>query len=156
MEKTDVPIHNSPSSNQTADSFRGFEQAFKAAQDQRKQALKVEACEHREEQIKEMIAGRITDATWDEIVGQAQKAATQGAKQFLLLRFPSDLCTDDARAINNPPNSTWPQTLQGEAADVYTRWQTSLRPHGFSLSAQVLGFPGGKPGDVGLFLQWGE
>jgi hypothetical protein len=83
-------------------------------------------------------------------------ASERGEKQYLLLRFPSDVCTDDARAINNPPNPEWPQTLQGEAADIYQRWHTALRPHGFDLFAQVLDFPGGKPGDVGLFLKWGE
>ncbi len=89
-------------------------------------------------------------------MAQAAKAAEHGEKQYLLLRFPSDVCTDDSRAINNPPNPAWPQTLRGEAADIYNRWHTALRPLGFDLSAQVLDFPGGKPGDVGLFLRWGE
>ena len=52
-----------------------------------------------------MIEGEITDVAWTELVDQARKAAGRGEKQYLLLRFPSELCTDDARAINNPPNS---------------------------------------------------
>lgn len=103
-----------------------------------------------------MMKTKISDADWDSLVRKAQHAAEHGEKQFLLLRFPSDLCTDDSRAINNPPNDTWPQTLRGEAAEVYQRWEATLRPHGFNLSAQVLNFPEGKPGDVGLFLRWGE
>jgi hypothetical protein len=155
MKKTSVLVHEPPVTDQSADSFRKYEQAFKDAQDRSKRDLKTEAAEHRQEQVKEMIQGEITDAAWADLVGQARKAAERGEKQYLLLRFPSELCSDDARAINNPPNPTWPQTLRGEAADIYKRWHSTLRPHGFNLSAQVLDFPGGKPGDVGLLLRWG-
>jgi hypothetical protein len=33
-----------------------------------------------------------------------------------------------------------------------------LKPNGFRLAARVrvLDYPGGMPGDVGLFLHWGE
>ncbi len=147
---------NHPPPTNLRSSFRGCERAFKDAQDQSKRDLKIEAAEHRQEHVKEMIESEITDAAWAELVDQARKAAGHGEKQHLLLRFPSELCTDDARAINNPPNPTWPQTLRGEAADIYERWHSALRPHGFNLSAQVLDFPGGKPGDVGLFLRWDE
>jgi hypothetical protein len=156
MGNTEMLVHEPPTIDQSAESFRGFEQAFKDAQNRQTEDLKIEAMERRQALVKEMIAGKITDATWNELVEHAQKAAAHGEKEFLMLRFPSDLCTDDSRAINNPPNSTWPQTLRGEAADIYERWRTSLRPHGFDLSAQVLDFPGGKPGEVGLFLRWGS
>jgi hypothetical protein len=153
------PVHDEskPSADiRSAESFRGFEQAFKDAQTQKQQDLKHEAAEHRKDQVDEMMAGKITDATWDELIDHARKAAEHGEKEYLLLRFPSDLCTDDSRAINNPPNPAWPETLRGEAADIYARWDAALRPYGFNLSAQVLDFPDGKPGDVGLFLRWGE
>ena len=156
MEMAPVPLHEPVADDKSANAFRGYERAFKNAQDQRKRDLTVEISEHREAQVKAMIAGKITDAVWDELVGEARKASERGEKQYLMLRFPSDLCTDDSRAINNPPNPTWPQTLRGEAAEVYERWDSTLRPHGFGLSAQVLDFPGGEPGDVGLFLRWGE
>jgi hypothetical protein len=84
----------------------------------------------------------------------ARIAAERGAKEYMLLRIPAELCVDDTRAINNPPNDAWPDTLRGETADIYRRWDTVLRPHGFHIAAQVLTFPGGKPGDVGLFLRW--
>jgi hypothetical protein len=153
------PVHDQskPSADvQSAEAFRGFEQAFKDAQTQKMQDLKTEAVEHRHELVEAMIKTKIGDADWRDLVHKAQKAAEHGDKQYLLLRFPSDLCTDDARAINNPPNDTWPETLRGEAAEIYQRWNATLRPHGFNLSAQVLDFPDGKPGDVGLFLRWGE
>lgn len=141
---------------ESAEAFRGAERAFKDAQAQMKRDLEAEAAAYRHHLVEEMAVKKISDADWDNLMREAQKAAAHGEKQFLLLRFPSDLCSDDSRAINNPPNDTWPDTLRGEAADVYRRWNETLRPHGFNISAQVLDFPGGKPGDVGLFLRWGE
>jgi hypothetical protein len=41
------------------------------------------------------------------------------------------------------------RTLRGEA-------EHDLKPCGFHLSARVLDFPDGMPGDIGLFLGWGE
>jgi len=89
------------------------------------------------------------------LVQGAREAAEHGEKRLLLLRFPNELCSDGGRAINvSEPN--WPSTLRGEAAEVFLRWERDLKPRGFHLSAQVLEFPGGKPGDIGLFLVWGE
>ena len=138
----------------SADLFRRYDQAFEAAQDQKKADLKAAASAHRQEQVDALLGRRISDDEWATLMAQARKAAEHGEKEFLLLRFPSDLCTDDSRAINNPPNDTWPETLRGEAADIYQRWDTLLRPHGFHISARVLTFPDGIPGDVGLFLSW--
>jgi hypothetical protein len=73
----------------------------------------------------------------------------------MLLRFPSQLCSDGGRAIN-VTEPDWPATLRGEAAEIYLRWERHLKPHGFHLTARVLEFPGGMPGDIGLFLSWGQ
>ena len=73
----------------------------------------------------------------------------------MLLRFPSQLSSDGGRAIN-VMEPRWPGTLRGEAAEIYLRWERDLKPHGFHLTARVLDFPGGIPGDIGLFLVWGE
>jgi hypothetical protein len=87
-------VHDSPSTDPSADSFRGLEKAFKDSRVHRKQDLTIEAEEHRQEQVKGMIAGEITDAAWDELVDQARKAAERGEQQYLFLCFSSDLCTD--------------------------------------------------------------
>ena len=71
----------------------------------------------------------------------------------MLLRFPSLLCSDGGRAVNMA-ETDWPESLQGEAAELYLRWARDLKPHGFPLHARVLDFPGGMPGDIGLFLTW--
>jgi hypothetical protein len=88
-------------------------------------------------------------------VHQAREAAEHGAKEFALLRFPSRLCSDGGRAIN-VAEADWPSTLRGEAAELYLRWTRDLKPHGFSFTARVLDFPGGQPGDIGVFLIWGQ
>jgi CBS domain-containing protein len=105
--------------------------------------------------VKELIDRHIVDDSWQGILHSAREAAEHGAKEFMLLRFPHELCSDGGRAIN-APEPGWPGTLNGEAAEVYLRWERDLRPHGFHLAARMIDFPGGFPGDIGLFLIWGE
>jgi hypothetical protein len=140
----------------SADAFRDLAITFKDAQVQH--AADIEAADvfRRRERVKALIDQHIDDTKWRELLHQARHVAERGEKEYLLLRFPSELCTDGARAINNPPNLDWPRTLQGEAMELYTRWCDQLSPRGFYLVARVLDFPAGKPGDVGLFLFWGE
>jgi CBS domain-containing protein len=105
--------------------------------------------------VKNLIDHHVTDEIWQDILKRMRYAAEHGEKEFMLLRFPSDLCSDGGRAVN-APEPEWPSTLRGEAAELYLRWERDLKPHGFHLTARVLDFPGGFPGDLGLFLTWGE
>jgi hypothetical protein len=83
--------------------------------------------------------------------------------------FPSDFCSDDGRAIINAgappivkPDKTaqkptvplWIETLPKGMRAVYEYWKQFMEPGGFHLSARVINFPGGMPGDVGLFFSW--
>jgi len=140
----------------SADAFRDLVTAFNEAQMHRAEDVESGAVVQRRERVKTLIDQHIDDTKWRELLHQARQVAERGEKEYLLLRFPSALCTDDARAINNPPNPDWPKTLQGEAMELYARWRDQLSHRGFHLAARVLDFPGGKPGDVGLFLFWGE
>lgn len=80
-------------------------------------------------------------------------AAECGEREALALRFPSDYCTDGERTINSfEPN--WSDTLTGFARRAYEFWQQELEPQGYRLRAQIMDFPGGMPGDVGIFLRW--
>ncbi len=45
-------------------------------------------------------------------------------------------------------------TLTGFAKRAYEFWQKELEPQGYKLRAQIMDFPGGMPGDVGIFLRW--
>lgn len=80
-------------------------------------------------------------------------AAERGETHLQVFTFPSELCTDGGRAINNgDPN--WPETLVGYAKRAYDFYKAELQPQGYRLRAEILNFPGGMPGDVGVTLAW--
>ena len=82
-----------------------------------------------------------------------RRAAEQGHRQLLALTFPASYCNDQGRRINNM-EPDWPQSLEGFAKKAYEYFMTELKPLGFKLSAQILDYPGGMPGTVGLYLSW--
>lgn len=82
-----------------------------------------------------------------------RRAAERGEQQILVLQFPSDWCSDRGRAINNF-DTNWPDTLTGFAKRAYDYYVKELQPAGYGVRAEVLNFPGGMPGDVGLYLTW--
>jgi hypothetical protein len=82
-----------------------------------------------------------------------KSAAERGEREIMALRFPSAYCTDGGRAINNY-ETNWPETLTGFAKRAFEFWQKELEPKGYKVRAQILDFPGGVPGDVGIFLSW--
>ena len=110
----------------------------------------------------EIESERVTRCTTDHLTGpdrpllldKMRKAAEGGEKQCQLLAFPSDACTDRGRRISSR-QPDWSATLQGKASDIYKFWNEDLRPQGFGLVAEVISFPGGMPGDIGLTVRWG-
>ena len=82
-----------------------------------------------------------------------ENAVRNGKFEAMVYSFPSDLCTDSGRAINSG-DKDWPQTLQGKAKEFFERYQRFGKPQGYKLKAMIINFPGGVPGDVGLFLNW--
>jgi hypothetical protein len=83
-----------------------------------------------------------------------QRAAANGLTEVQVLRFPNKLCTDGGRAINNQEPG-WENTLTGVPKEIYHFWQRQLRPKGYRLRFQIVDFPKGMPGDVGITLSWG-
>jgi hypothetical protein len=81
------------------------------------------------------------------------RAADQGQTEVQVYRFPNELCTDQGRAINNF-EAGWEKTLTARPKLAYEFWHDRLRPLGFGLKAEVLEYPGGMPGDIGLSLTW--
>jgi hypothetical protein len=69
-------------------------------------------------------------------------------------RFPNQLCTDKGRAINQQEPG-WEKTLTGVPKEIYQLWDKYFRPRGYKLRVQIVDFPGGMPGDVGMTLSWG-
>lgn len=135
--------------------FRGLVAGHEHRMAERRAEAGRREAQRRRERIRQLIDIHATDELWRATLHRAREAAERGEKEFLLLRFPSGLCTDGGRAIN-APLPDWPKTLRGEAAEIYLRWERELKSRGFHLAARVLDFPGGKPGDIGLFLVWGE
>ncbi len=82
-----------------------------------------------------------------------RRAVERGEKEVMVLRFPSDWCTDGGRAINNA-EPEWPATLEGYAKRAYDFFLSELEPLGYRMHAMILNFPGGMPGDVGIFVRW--
>jgi hypothetical protein len=95
----------------------------------------------------------VSDAQWSEMLDKAKLAARSGEQEFMMLRFPSDLCSDGGRKIDVAEEG-WEGTLRGETADLYSRWRTELKPRGFRLSARIVSYEDGIIGDIGLFLTW--
>lgn len=136
-----------------ADNFRHLVEDFHSGETQHQEQTRRAAAQHRRQQAKDLINAHMFDESWRSMLHRAREAAENGQTEYLLLRFPGELCTDGGRAINvAEPN--WPATLRGEPAEIYLRWERELKRQGFSLSARVLEYPGGKPGDIGLFLVW--
>ncbi|MGE0259346.1 MAG: CBS domain-containing protein [Alphaproteobacteria bacterium] len=133
--------------------FQSLMTGFERHRTEAAEAARHAAVAQRQEQVKQLIDEHVRDENWNKMLHDAREAAERGDKESLLLRFPSDLCADRGRAINSALPD-WPSTLRGEAAEIYLRWERELRPRGFHLAARVLDFPGGMPGDIGLFLGW--
>lgn len=89
----------------------------------------------------------------ERVMAVVKHAAEAGEREVLVLRFPSSFCNDHGRAINNF-DPEWPGSLEGFAKRGYTWFKENLEPLGFKLRAQILNYPDGMPGEVGIFLRW--
>jgi hypothetical protein len=83
-----------------------------------------------------------------------QRAVNNGLTEVQVYRFPNVMCTDHGRAINQL-EAGWETTLTGIPKEIYQLWQTHLQPRGYRIRYQIVDFPGGMPGDVGVTLAWG-
>ena len=116
------------------------------------------AVERAEKAKKEMIDKLMQpiDITPERIQGflnRVKAAAVRGDTELMVIRFPSELCTDHARALNMAEPG-WPDTLVGVPRQFYEVWKEKLEPAGFRLKAMIIEWPNGFPGDVGLYVAW--
>jgi CBS domain-containing protein len=140
-------------SDVTAQDFRALVKKHESEEQQRDAEGRRLAREIREQRVKKLAERRLSEGRWRELLESARQSAASGTKEFMLICFPSQLCTDGGRAIN-APDPAWPSTLRGEPADIFARWRDELKPRGFQLAAQIISFPEGMPGDAALFLIW--
>ena len=113
----------------------------------------------------------MTDEIIQSGLDRIKGAFERGETELMIAAFPSDFCTDGGRAIINagaPPinkpsrtepaarsdEPEWLATLPAGVRHVYDFWKQNLRPGGFGFGARVINYPGGMPGDVGLFFTW--
>jgi hypothetical protein len=82
-----------------------------------------------------------------------ERAVANGLTEVQVYRFPNALCTDHGRAINQQEPG-WETTLTGLPKEMYEFWDRQLRPLGYKLKVQIVDFPEGIPGDVGITLKW--
>ena len=102
---------------------------------------------------KEFMQREIRPDAKQRLSGVVRAAAERGEREIMTFRFNSEWTTDRGRAINNF-DPDWPQTLTGFARRAYDYYEAELRPLGYRVRAQILDYPNGVPGDVGLFLSW--
>lgn len=115
---------------------------------------------------------QLTDDRISSVQQRIRNAFERGESELMFAAFPSAFCTDGGRAIINagaPPinkpskaeaarlrdaDPEWLATLPRGARPVYEYWKSVMRPAGFQLTVRIINFPGGKPGDVGMFFSW--
>jgi len=82
-----------------------------------------------------------------------QRAVRNGLSEVQVYRFPNVLCTDRGRAINQMEPG-WENTLTGIPKEIFQLWSDYLKPRGYRISYQIIDFPGGVPGDIGITISW--
>jgi hypothetical protein len=114
---------------------------------------------------------QLTEEVIHSGLDRIRRAFERGETELMIASFPSSFCTDGGRAIINagappinkptqeelaarPDEPEWLATLPAGVHQVYDYWKTSLKPGGFAFSARIINYPGGQPGDVGLFFAW--
>ena len=93
----------------------------------------------------------------DEAIARGVKIIERAMKNRMtevqIYRFPNQLCTDRGRAINQLEPG-WEKTLTGVPKEIYQLWDKYFRARGYKLRVQIIDFPGGMPGDIGMTLSW--
>jgi CBS domain-containing protein len=138
----------------SANALRALVEDFERQQISHRSEQSHDLLERRRQEAMQIIAAELSEDKWAHFLRDARAAARRGETEYLLVRFPCEVCTDHGRAIN-APDPSWPETLRGLPARIFLRWKDELRPRGFVLHARVMEFIGGMPGDIGLFLAWG-
>jgi hypothetical protein len=119
--------------------------------------LEQKAKSAQQKQLAEFTADFLQEHVTEDEIAMVRRlvmnAVQDGKMEAMVYSFPSDLCTDSGRAINNG-EPHWPETLQGKAKEFYERYLQFGKPQGYKLKAMVINFPGGIPGDIGFFLNW--
>jgi hypothetical protein len=114
---------------------------------------------------------QLTDEIIQSGLDRIKRVFERGETELMIASFPCDFCTDGGRAVINagvPPinkpskeeaarqaeHPDWLLTMPAGVRKVYEYWRQNLKPGGFGFAARVVSYPGGKPGNIGLFFTW--
>jgi CBS domain len=86
--------HGGTENTLSATDFRELIAGFEHQKVERQDEARHAAEERRHQKVKELIDQHIAAGDWNAIIHRAREAAEHGEKEVMLLRFPSDLCTD--------------------------------------------------------------
>jgi hypothetical protein len=131
--------------------------AVREAAEASKQALNDKKAAAEQESLLEQLrkpSGISDDEAVRRGVKMIERAVRNGLTEVQVYRFPNSLCTDHGRAINQQENG-WEETLAGIPREIYLLWERHFRERGYKLKVEIIDFPGGMPGDVGMTLKWG-
>jgi hypothetical protein len=81
------------------------------------------------------------------------RAVANGLTEVLVGTFPNMVCTDRGRAINQQ-EAGWETTLTGLPKELFEFWEKHLQPRGYKIKYEIINFPNGMPGDIGVTLSW--
>ena len=98
-------------------------------------------------------SGLSDDQVMDKAAVIINRAVENNLTSVQVLRFPKTLCTDNGRAINQH-EAGWEKTLTGIPKELYEFWKRQLLPNGYHIRYEVIDYPGGMPGDIGVSLSW--
>jgi hypothetical protein len=130
---------------------------FTSDAEMKKAAEHLKAAKKQEEEKKALLemfmAREILPNARERINDAVRRAAEQGLNEIQVVTFASTFCNDRGRRINNN-EPDWPDSLEGFAKKAYDYFDKELRPLGYKLRVQVIDYPGGVPGNIGLFLKW--
>jgi hypothetical protein len=98
-------------------------------------------------------SGLSDDAVIEKASIMINRAVEDGMTSVRVFQFPHHLCTDNGRAINQAEVG-WERTLAGVPREIYEFWQRCLQPLGYRIRYEVIDYPGGKPGNIGITLSW--
>ena len=137
----------------TADSVRAYVAQQKEAKAVQRHTAEIAMVAERAKLHRLFQDRELKSEALEHVAALVQTAVDAGESRVLLFQFPSEWLPDHARAIIDE-DEDWPGKLTGAARRAYDGFWQVLAPRGFQIRAAVLDWPHGKPGDVGLFLQW--
>ena len=129
-------------------------EAEKASEQMRKQA----AVEAEKKALMDKLKGPSGVADDERLKRAAaiiNRAVNNGLTEIEVGRFPNSLFTDRGRAINQQ-EAGWEETLTGLPKELFDFWKKHLQAKGYRLRYQIVDWPEGKPGDIGITLSWGQ